>query len=275
LKYPEKVTWTFGASLDKFDGLETNRDQLNPKFGITWDLTHTTTLRAAGFRTLKRSLISSQTIEPTQVAGFNQFFDDPEGTDSWAYGAALDQKLTRHLYSGVQFVSRDMDIRYRFTQQILNISENRKADWEDNYLRAYLYWAPHPWFAVSTEYQYEDIDRDRFGGIENVINLETHRFSPGINFFHPSGLRAQVKPTYVDQEGKFGSPAIGVPVENGSDEFWVLDASVGYRLPRRYGFLSIEGFNLLDEGFQFSERDPRNPTIYPDRLILFRVTLSF
>jgi tetratricopeptide (TPR) repeat protein len=275
LKYPETVTWTLGASLDKFDGRQVNRDQLNPKFGISWDLTSTTTLRAAAFRILKRSLISSQTIEPTQVAGFNQFFDDPEGTDSWAYGAALDQKLTRHLYGGVQFVRRDMDIRYRFTQPILNISENREADWEDHYLRAYLYWTPHPWFAVSTEYQYEDLDRGRFGGLENVISLETHRFSPGISFFHPSGVRAQVKPTYVDQEGKFGSPAIGVPAENGSDEFWVWDAFLGYRLPRRYGFLSIEGFNLLDERFQFSDRDPRNPAVYPDRLILLRLTLSF
>ena len=50
-------------------------------------------VRAAVFRTLKRELISNQTIEPTQVAGFNQFFDDVNGTDAWRYGVGIDQKI--------------------------------------------------------------------------------------------------------------------------------------------------------------------------------------
>jgi tetratricopeptide (TPR) repeat protein len=266
--YPEKVTWTLGASLDHFEGFETNRDQFNPKLGVIWALTPATTLRAAGFRTLKRSLISSQTVEPTQVAGFNQFFDDPEGTDSWFYGAALDQKLPFHLYGGVQLAGRDMSITNRFTKD--GISETRKADWEDKGLHAYLYWTPHPWLAVSAEYRYEDIDRGGSGGVENIESLDTHSFSPGINLFHPSGFRLRVKPTYLNQEGEFTGS-----VEKGDDEFWVWDASLGYRLPKRHGFISIEGFNLLDERFRFSERDPRSPSVYPDRLILLRLTLSF
>ncbi len=31
-------------------------------------------------------MITRQTIEPTQVAGFNQFFDLDNGTDAWNYG---------------------------------------------------------------------------------------------------------------------------------------------------------------------------------------------
>jgi hypothetical protein len=41
-----------------------------------------TTLRAAAFRVLKRTLITDQTLEPTQVAGFNQFFDDANLTEA-------------------------------------------------------------------------------------------------------------------------------------------------------------------------------------------------
>ena len=54
----------------------------NPKLGISWDVRPGTTLRAAWFETLKRPLVgdyssrSGQTIEPTQIAGFNQFFND-------------------------------------------------------------------------------------------------------------------------------------------------------------------------------------------------------
>ena len=59
--------------------------------------------RAAAFRVLKRTLITDQTLEPTQVAGFNQFFDDLNGTDAWRYGGAIDQKFTKDLFGGVEF----------------------------------------------------------------------------------------------------------------------------------------------------------------------------
>ncbi|UCF95180.1 MAG: TonB-dependent receptor, partial [Desulfobacterales bacterium] len=75
IHFPKNFTWTIGGSADFYDDDETkDRDQFNPKFGLTWTPLPGTTLRAAGFRTLKRSLISRQTIEPSQVAGFNQFF---------------------------------------------------------------------------------------------------------------------------------------------------------------------------------------------------------
>ncbi len=40
---------------------------LNPKFGITWNPAQNTTIRVAVFRTLKRLLVTDQTLEPTQV----------------------------------------------------------------------------------------------------------------------------------------------------------------------------------------------------------------
>jgi hypothetical protein len=67
-----------------FPGEETS--QFNPKFGVTWNPLAATTVRAAIFRTLKRTLITDQTLEPTQVAGFNQFFDDINLTETWRYG---------------------------------------------------------------------------------------------------------------------------------------------------------------------------------------------
>ena len=55
----------------------------------------------------------------------------------------------------------------------------------------------------------------------------------------------------------------------------VVDAAVGYRLPNRFGFVTLEGRNLLDEEFKFQDTDPANPQIYPERLILARFTLAF
>ena len=89
----ENLTLTVGASGDFFDQEEKNfgeeeidESQFNPKLGVSWNPVPSTTIRGAVFRTFTRTLVTDQTLEPTQVAGFNQFFDDPEATDTWVYG---------------------------------------------------------------------------------------------------------------------------------------------------------------------------------------------
>ena len=275
VKYPEKFIWTLGASGDFFDGglHDLDEDQFNPKFGMTWNPFQNTTLRAAAFRVFKRTLISNQTIEPTQVAGFNQFFDDFDSTDSWRYGIAVDQKFTSALYGGVEISQRDLDdVPYLHTEGA--ISETRKADWEERLSRAYFYWTPHLWLSLSAEYQYERFEREIDApGVEQFDNLKTHKLPFGINFYHPSGLSAGVKAAYVDQSGKFVNPSENITKD--SDEFWVVDATLSYRLPNRYGILSFECKNLFDETFKYLDMDPANPAVYPERLVLVRFTLSF
>jgi tetratricopeptide (TPR) repeat protein len=272
INYPKSVTWTFGGSADFFEGGIKDRDQFNPKFGLTWNPFSATTLRAAVFRTLKRTLISNQTIESTQVAGFNQFFDDGEGTESWRYGIAIDQKFSAAVYSGGEFSRRELDVPFK---DPMLAGQIREVDWEENLVHAYLYWTPHRWLAVSGEYGYERLERDpEFVGEAQLTKVDTHRFSLGPSFFHPSGLSARLKATYVDQEGKFGDPVGGVVVP-GDDQFWVLDASIGYRLPKRWGLITLEGRNLFDEEFNFQDTDPSNPVIFPECFIFGRFTLAF
>jgi len=64
-------------------------------------------------------------------------------------------------------------------------------------------------------------------------------------------------------------------VVSGDDQFWVFDASIGYRLPKRWGLITIEAKNLFNEEFNFQDTDPANPRIYPERLILAKFTLAF
>lgn len=278
--FPRSVTWTMGASGDLFDvktsGLSTK--QFNPKFGVVWRPFSGTMLRAAAFRTLKRNLLSNQTIEPTNVAGFNQFFDDSNGVDAWRYGVGVDQKITRHLYAGAEFSQRDLTVKglvFRFVDDEFVI-ETLEGDWAEQLLRAYLYWAPHPWFALGPEYQFEKFKRpDELMGEESIARLETHRLSLKVGFFHPSGFSMGLKPMYVNQKGSFGLKRFFVPNENLSDHFWVFDAFISYRLPHRWGIITLEGKNLLNKRFQFQDTDPLNPSIIPDRAILGRVTLAF
>jgi hypothetical protein len=37
----------------------------------------------------------------------------------------------------------------------------------------------------------------------------------------------------------------------------------------------VEARNLFDENFRFQDTDPANPDIYPERLILGKITLAF
>ena len=267
LNYPESLTWTVGVSVDRFEGGANDIDttQVNPKLGVTWTPIPGTTLRGAVFRTFKRTLLTNQTIEPTQVAGFNQFFDDGEGTDAWRYGVGLDQKLTDRVFAGGEFSWRELEIPFQESVPGLPVTSRSGSE---KLGRAYLYWAPHPWFAIGPEYQYEQFKYSPDLPIGNLLSLDTHRLALGLGFYHPSGFLARLRPTIVIQNGEIWDHNFQ-PAPAGST-FFTLDASLGYRLPKRMGLIEIEARNLFDEGFRFQDTWPQNPRITPGRCILTR-----
>jgi hypothetical protein len=266
----EKLNLILGASFDslKNDFLDLERDQFNPKFGLTWTPLPDTTVRTAVFRTINREYITKQTIEPTQLAGFNQFFDDTAATESWLYGAGIDQKISSKIFTGVEFFRRDIDIPFLDSVAM----KTGEADWEENVGRAYVYLTPVNWMALHAEYQYEMFEGDPAGGVEST-EIETHRAPLGIRLFHYCGLGAQLKATYIDQQGEF-LDSTG-KFTHGEDQFWVVDALISYRLPKRYGVISLEAKNLFDEEFNYQDTDPSNPKYYPEQLLLARFTLAY
>jgi len=276
----KNFTFTVGASGDFFDADEKDsddrdidRNKFNPKFGVTWNPFSNTTLRGAVFRTFKRTLITDQTLEPTQVAGFNQFYDDANATDAWVYGAAVDHKFTQSIYGGVEYSYRDLNLPYLYQPDPASpLFAFDNSNWDEYIGRLYLYWTPYKWVALKAEYGYEKFERDDDfnAGIEEV---KTHSVPLGINFFHPSGLSAGLKATYYDQDGKFIRKDT-LEYENGDDKFWVLDAAINYRLPKRYGFLTVGATNLLDENFDYADTDVDNPRIQPDRTIFGKITIA-
>ena len=257
LKYFKDADITFGGSADFYKGQIADktlkRDQFNPKFGLTWSPVSGTTLRAAVFRTLKRSLLTDQTIEPTQVSGFNQFFDDAEGTRAWRYGIGIDQKFSPQIYGGAELSKRDLRVPgVAFNEETFQL-DLIEADWEENLARAYLYWTPDSRLALSTEYQFERLTRPREFAADNITSLNTHRVLFGIGFFDPSGFSARINPTYVAQNGRFvDGPFFDQKIVSKDDQFWIFDASVSYRLPKRTGILTLEARNIFRSGDQFS-----------------------
>lgn len=277
---PQDVTAIIGASGDSVKAEDPkigDKTLFNPKIGVIWNPVPTTTLRAAAFRTLKRTLIVDQTLEPTQVAGFNQFYDDFNGTEAWKFGVAIDQKLSQGVYAGAEFSKRDLKVP--FLDDVTDPANpvRTTVNWNERFARGYLFWTPHKWVALRAEYLYEYQERDplfTFGFSE----LTTQRVPLGINIFHPSGFSAALTGTYYDQKGLFD--ASGPQLE--SDTFWIVDAKLGYRLPKRYGLFTIGVANLTNQQFRYFNTDAglgtaggTNATIQPGRMAFARLTLTF
>ena len=267
----DQLTLTLGGSGDFYesdDEVLPDEDQFNPKFGVTWELDTGTTLRAAAFRVLKRTLITDQTLEPTQVAGFNQFYDVDNGADYWRYGGAVDQKFSESLYGGVELTYRDLDF------SSVDGTRTVSVNWKDTFVRSYLFWTPCNFASLTAEYQLEDLDRDEQGA-PGAREAQTHSVPLGINLFHSTGLSASLKGTYYDQDGEFERKTNRGVFEDGDDAFWLFDASISYRLPKRYGMLTVGAKNLFDEEFEYFDRDWENPQIQPERFFFAKFTLSF
>jgi tetratricopeptide (TPR) repeat protein len=272
---PENVTMTLGVSGDFFHEEEGigYRDQVNPKGGITWTPSFSpgTTFRAAAFRDLKRTLVNQQTLEPTQVAGFNQFFDDPSGTTAWRYGAAIDQKFGRHVFAGVEGSWRDLQVPHQIVGAGNTVVNREPA--REKLARAYLFLTPHDWIALRAEYQFERFRREELLAFA-FKKVDTHRVPLGVQLFHPSGLSLAFGATYLDQHGVFLRNST-VTFEEGDRDFWMYDAGIRYRLPRRYGFVAFGVNNFLDEDSPYQATDVHNPDLRPGRLFYGKVTLAF
>jgi len=162
-------------------------------------------LRLAYIETVKRALLVDQTIEPTQVAAFNQFFDDQPGTRAKRYGIGIDARFASTVYGGVEASNRDLVV-------------------------------PLTFLAASA--------------IELLAPL----------FFK-----------------------------------YFIAVNIGYRLPKRWGIVTLGATNLLDEEFKFQDDSFRtltaagvgaafniaipglrsNANFLPDRMLFATITLSF
>ena len=288
LKPANNMLVTLGLSYDDIEDVDLSRSQINPKFGLTWNPSNDTTIRAAAFRVMKRPFASNQTIEPTQLAGFNQFFDEPDGTDSVRYGVGLDQRFWDNLFAGLEVSWRKVDF-VRLLEPDLT-TPRRLTDFDaidheqdEAYHRVYSYWSPFRSLALGAEYQYERFDREAIGfSVGDPDDLRTHYVPLTAKYFHPSGFFASFGATYVDQSlvfDIFDNNGSKVGERKGGDNFWTLDSSVGFRLPKRYGLLTLEVRNLTDEEFRFQSffnpEEQRTPRFQPDRSIFATLNLWF
>jgi hypothetical protein len=261
-----------------------DRNELSPKFGIVWSPRAGTTLRAAAFSSVRRPFIRSQTIEPTQVAGFNQFFTgfeqfygDVKGTISERVGVAIDQAFPRSTFAGAEVTARHLDVPA--------LTLDRDSTWREKTAHIYLYKACSPstgqslfggWrVALLADGEYEKVERPQIlTGSEGIVDLKTIRAPLGVQFFTGVGLNLRIATTYVEQEGSF-STDLDAPVVGKDDDAWITDISLEYRLSQRLGVIAVGVRNVFDESIDLLEIDPLNPRVATRQFAYANVRLEF
>jgi len=276
-RYPERMRWTFGLGINslKFNTYKIDTTQVLPKLGLTWQLFDETALRFAYFRTLRQVRVGDQTLEPVQVSGFNQFYDDPYGTDTTRYGFALDQHINSQLSTGIEISQRNLNAPY------LNTIEHQASyfSWREQNYHGYVYWMPTDRISVRLEYNYEDFFNRDYNLSKFNPSTRTHTLPLTFSYFDPSGWFSQVKTTYVNQQVFVNNTDDNTGAYQ-QDDFVLMDTSIGYRLPKRWGIIQFDIRNLLDQHFNYQSNNLRFLTteqapFFPCRSFYGRITLSF
>jgi hypothetical protein len=272
----KNLALSIGLSYTSFRKKELDIGKFDPKFGLQWDVTKNTRIRFAAFKTLKRALIVNQTIEPTQVAGFNQFFDDLNGTKSTLIGVGVDTKLASNLYSGIQVSFRSLDQPFTEVDTSTQANTNGFEKIKEEIYRAYLNLTLSSAVSISLEPRFERFKKNKSN--QNLPKeIETIIVPLNIRYFNSSGFFAKAGVTVVQQDvDQFSESA----KKSGNNGFVTADAGIGYRLPKRLGILSVEALNILDKDFKIQDLNFQSSTLIsprfiPERTLLFRATLNF
>ncbi|NOY63520.1 MAG: TonB-dependent receptor [Gammaproteobacteria bacterium] len=258
--------WNIGFSYDSVEKGALDLNEVSPKIGLQWSLSEQTTLRAAYFETIKKTLTVQQTIEPTQVAGFNQLFDDHNGTQSAFTGLGVDSKINASLFGSVEFYLRDLDVPVFSDTKVTQF--NRK----EAFYRIQMDWAAYARWAASVRYQQERVS-NKAPGPERV---ETAQVPVKISYFHPNNAFGKLTATHVRQHVTLDS---GTSFSSRTEAFFVVDLAIGYRLPNRWGSITLEARNLFDKTFIFQDQnfmrsEPVSYEFIPERTIMTQLSLN-
>lgn len=249
-------------------------DKFNPKAGLTFYITPSTIFRTAYFETMgPAGIFDLENIEPTLVAGFNQLIDEIPGTDSKTIGIGIDQKISKWTYLGIEARHKESTVDLGIADSILNLDGSTsnispttitEQETKLDQLTGYFYKVLHKTLTGTLDYTVSQPEDELFSN-ENT----THRIKIGFNYFHPKGWFAKTSGTWRTQD----IIGFGIP-KDGERDFWLVDASIGYQLPKRYGVVALTVTNIFDQDFLY-EPIGIDALFLPRRSVNFKFTLNF
>jgi tetratricopeptide (TPR) repeat protein len=252
-------------------------ESFTPGIGMIWQPVDLLRLRAAAGRTLKGPFVANQSLQPTQLAGFNERFDDLDGTRADWLGFAADVRASETVRLGAEVMLRQL------SQELFDDEEGvrfHKQDHQrDDRAMAYLYWTPTDRIATSLEvigeyYSARERDDPLF------LKVQTLTIPLQLGYAHPAGWFATARAAFVTQDVDRPDNTAGKKIDLDSHGV-LVDLAAGYRLPKRRGIVALELANLFDRrlAFQdqsfFTSRQELSPRFLPSRSFLATLTLNF
>ena len=260
----DAVSMLLGASYDVYDDPDGigRESSFNPKAGIQIDVTDRIQVRAAYSQAVKPALISEQLLEPAAIMGIPQLIDITNGGNVETIGGAIDADLTRTLRAGAYATYHSFDTPV--------VGTTSRPETEDMTFGGYIQKTFMKRFALTVGGYHETAQSD------TLFDLDDFKLTT-----------ASVSASYFDPLGFFGTVAVEPSFHSfkddgvsGEDEFVMVNASIGYRLPNGRGLISLDAQNLLDQKVRFQEREIRSdipiaPRFAPDMTLYLRGTFTF
>lgn len=275
-----RVSLLWGLSHDRYDSGPIAVHRTSPKLGVVWRLANGLSLRAAAFSTVKGSAGKEQTVEPTQFAGFNQLFDDPSGTRSRRVALGLDHHPAGPARWGMELSRRRLVVPILGASPILGCGGPVcELQWTETLHRLYVDARLGTRWAASASLDYESQTLDSAAGSVNLpIDIRTWQLPLRLAHFRPGGWSAYGEVRGVRQHAAASSFATGARVE-GSEQFWLANVGLRYRLAGGLAAIRLDVNNLFDRDFRFQylfvSDNPRVPLFRPGRTVMARVEIRF
>ncbi len=271
-RFGASATVLLGASHERIRDVGLRLDIVNPKIGLMWSPVRSFVARFATFQSVRPALMADQSLEPAQILGQGQVYNDVVSTIAQVRSLAIDYLPTPLAHAGVEVTHRKLRDPY----------EKQSAT---------------PYFSRPTEDRLTVHGRMGFGrGVSIGLEWTEERYrrppaDADLNFTARE-LRSRLVPLdarwFIGKGVVLGATVTRVRQEITSDylnpgqaptsEFTLVDASIGYRLPARAGFISLDVRNAFDRRFEYQDVNflsavPLVPRFLPARSVFARLVL--
>ena len=259
-------------------------ERFSPKVGLVWDPSVNTTVRAAYARTMGGAILErSYTLEPSEVAGFNQAFRSaiPESVAGGNAGArfelcgvAIEQRLPSRTYLSARAEVLNSQVRrsvgiFEFDPVgfAFPSTTREQLDYSERSLNLSADQLLGDWWSAGVSYKLARASlRDFFpevtgattlyGGFQGQQDLTaiSHQVNLHLGFNHRFGFFGRAATRWFGQSSS--GYVQGIP----SESVWQTDVWAGWRSVGRKVVVRLGLLNLLDTGYHINPLTLYNET---------------
>jgi len=266
LNLSDSLRLSLGGSYDQHKTRGFYISKFNPKVGFNWTVNTNTILNLAYFETVKRPLLIQQVIEPSQINGFTQFYDERNGSTANNLALSADVKNSKLSY-GASALRRNVRIPQFESNAFTNTQPRRETRFH-----AYINWLASTNWSFSLAPEKETFNNQDTG----PSRLYSTHVPLTAKYHSPNGVSTSYTLNYVRQEVTLSSGSYNQTRE----DFISADLHLNFKLDKRLGQIGISVTNLFEQNFNYQDlnfirAEPVYPRYLPTRTVLFKASLNF